>query len=192
MKFEPAPEINYPPLHPEKKPYDPSTSVYWQYYTEDERQVVLNHDTQDTSKEIALMRITIADVLKAQQQHPVTTPEESISILYAVSAATRTIGTLVKNNREYRKTHNKWDELYKEAMHIARIRTGVYRQVAALGFSVPDGVLEIEPDLMPKPLTYSESVAAKARKLAARNSPPPSEDGQAEDLTGNSQPPTVN
>jgi hypothetical protein len=33
---------------------------------------------------------------------------------------------------------------------------------AALGYAVPEGVLEIEPDLLPHPPSYSESLEAKA------------------------------
>jgi hypothetical protein len=141
--------ITYPPLHPEKKSYDPVNSAYWPYYTEDERNMILNHPREDASIEIALMRSGIAQVLKAQQKDPVTTPEESLNTLYTIAVAARTIGTLVHYQHGYNNAHPRWEKLYEEAMHIARIRTGVYRQVAALGFAVPDGVLEIEPDLLP-------------------------------------------
>lgn len=142
---------DYPPLHPEKKPYDPSTSVYWQYYTPEERQMLINHPRQEVALEISLMRSEIAQVLKAQQKDPCKTPQESLAILYAISVAARTIGTLVKFQSDYRKTHHKWDAFLEEAHHIAFIRTGNYRLMARMGFAVPDGVLEIEPDLLPQP-----------------------------------------
>jgi hypothetical protein len=158
--------VTYPPLHPPKPPYDPSTSAYWPYYTEDERQVILNHPIQDVHLEIGLMRLEIDEVLKAQQKNPVTSLEASRDTLHAISVAASTIGTLSKLQRDYKSTHNEWKEFYEESMHLARIRTGVYRQVAALGYSVPDGVLEIEPDLMPKPISYAESLIIKAREDA--------------------------
>ena len=141
--------IVYPPLHPEKPPYDPSTSVYWQYYTAEERLMLTNHPKDEVALEISLMRSEIAQVLKAQQKDPCKTPQESLAILYAISVAARTIGTLVKFQSDYKKTHNKWAAFLEEAHHIAFIRTGNYRLMAKMGFAVPDGVLEIEPDLMP-------------------------------------------
>ena len=157
----------YPPLHPPKPEYDPSTSTYWPYYTAEERQMLLNHPKDEVKLEITLMRSEIAQVLKAQQKDPCKTPQESLSTLYTIAVAARTIGTLVKYQSDYNQTHNKWDSFLAEAKHIALIRTGVYRQVAALGYAVPDGVLEIEPDLMPKPLSYSESLIVEAREKAA-------------------------
>ncbi|MFH2038296.1 MAG: hypothetical protein ABIJ65_02560 [Chloroflexota bacterium] len=145
--------IEYPPLHPPKPAYDPSTSVYWPYYTAQERQMALNHPRDEVALEIQLMRSEIVQVLKAQQKDPCKTPQESLSILYAISVASRTIGTLVKFQSDYKKTHSKWAAFLEEAHHIAFIRTGNYRLMAKMGFAVPDGVLEIEPDLLPRP-TY--------------------------------------
>lgn len=141
--------ITYPPLHPENKLDDPSTDVYWCFYTEQERQMLLNTPIEDAAQEIALLRMTIYSLFATQETSPVTTPKESLNTLYSISVASRAIAALVKYQRGYNKTHNKWAALYKEAMHIARIRTGMYRQMAAIGYTVPDGVLEIEPDLMP-------------------------------------------
>ena len=143
--------IEYPPLHPEKSPYDPTTSVYWEYYTAEERQMLINHPRQEVNLEIQLMRSEIAQVLKAQKNDPCKTPQESLAILYAISVAARTISTLVKYRSDYKKTHHKWDAFLEEAHHIAFIRTGNYRLMAKMGFTVPDGVLEIEPDLLPQP-----------------------------------------
>ena len=158
--------IVYPPRHPEKKSYDPTTSTYWPYYTEEERQMLLNHPRQEVALEIHLMRSEIAQVLKTQQIDPCKTPQESLAVLYTIAVAARTIGTLVKLQSDYKQTHHKWDVILAEAKHISLIRTGVYRQVAAQGFGVPDGVLEIEPDLMPKPISYSESLIIEAREKA--------------------------
>lgn len=144
-----TPPIEYPPLHPPKPEYDPSTSAYWPYYTEEERQMLLNHPREEVKLEIALMRSEIAQVLKAQQKDPCKTPQESLSTLYTIAVAARTIGTLVKYQSDYNQTHNKWDAFLEEAHHIAFIRTGNYRLMAKMGFAVPDGVLEIEPDLLP-------------------------------------------
>ena len=150
--------IKYPPLHPEKKPYDPSTGAFWRYFTLDEQQMLLDHPAEELGLEIILLRSEIAEVLKSQQMEPARTPDETLSILYNISVAAHTIGSLLKYQSDYKKTHNKWDELLEEAMHIARIRTGVYRHVAALGYAVPDGVLDIEPDLLPHPQSYSDSL----------------------------------
>lgn len=141
----------YPPRHPEKKPYDPSTSVYWPYYSTEERQMLRNHPREEVTLEIQLMRSEIVEVLKARQKHPCQTPQESLATLYAITVAARTIGTLVKFQSDYNQTHNQWDEIIAEAKHIALIRTGTYRLMAKMGFTVPDGVLEIEPDLLPNP-----------------------------------------
>lgn len=151
----------YPPLHPEKKPYDPTSGAFWRYFTKEEQTMLLEHPAEELNLEIILLRSEIAEVLKAQQKQPASTPEETLSLLYNISVATHTVGSLLKYQREYKKTHNKWKDLYDEAMHIARIRTGVYRQVAALGIAVPDGVLEIEPDLLPHPQSYSDSLKNK-------------------------------
>jgi hypothetical protein len=158
--------IVYPPRHPEKKHYDPTSSYYWQFFSEEERHMLRNHPRQEVKLEIQLMRFEIGEVLKAQQKYPCTTPQETLAALYAISVAARTIGTLVKLQSDYKQTHHKWDERLAEAKHISLIRMGVYRQVAAQGFAVPEGVLEIEPDLMPKPLSYSESLIVKARQKA--------------------------
>ena len=154
----------YPPPIQKRNPTTPSTSTYWPYYTDEERQMLLNHPKDEVALEIHLMRSEIAQVLKAQQKDPCKTPQESLAILYTIAVAARTIGTLVKLQSDYKQTHNKWDAILAEANHISLIRMGVYRQVAAMGFSVPDGVLDIEPDLMPKPLSYSESLLVEARK----------------------------
>jgi hypothetical protein len=152
------PPTEYPPLHPEKKPYDPSTGAFWRFFTADEQQMLLDHPAEELGLEIILLRSEIAEVLRTQQMEPATTPEETLSLLYNISVAAHTVGSLLKYQSDYHKTHNKWDELIEEAMHIARIRTGVYRHVAALGYTVPDGVLEIEPDLLPHPQSYSDSL----------------------------------
>jgi len=146
------------PLHPEKKPYDPSTGAFWRYFTADEQHMLLTHPAEELGLEIILLRSEVAEVLHAQQKEPAKTLEESLSLLYAISVATHTVGSLLKYQHDYKKTHNKWKDLYDEAMHIARIRTGVYRQVAALGIAVPEGVLDIEPDLLPHPQSYSDSL----------------------------------
>ena len=158
--------IVYPPRHKPKPEYDPSTSAYWPYYTKEERQMLLNHPKDEVNLEIQLMRSEIVQVLKAQQKDPCKTPQESLAVLYTITVAARTIGSLVKLQSDYNQTHNKWDEIIAEAKHISLIRMGVYRQVAAQGFAVPDGVLEIEPDLMPKPISYSESLIIEAREKA--------------------------
>jgi len=145
----PNTEQQYPPLHQEHPPSDPSTDVYWRFYTAQERQMLLDTPIEDAAQEIALLRMSIYGVLESQQTDPITTPQESLNTLYSISVASRAIETLIKYQRGYSKTHNKWDALYKEAMHIARIRTGLYRQMAAIGYTVPDGVLAIEPDLLP-------------------------------------------
>ena len=152
------PPTTYPPLHLEKKPYDPTTGAFWRFFTADEQHMLLDHPAEELGLEIILLRSEIAEVLKTQQREPATTPEETLSILYNISVAAHTIGSLLKYQSDYHKTHNKWDDLIEEAMHIARIRTGVYRHVAALGYTVPEGVLDIEPDLLPHPQTYSDSI----------------------------------
>jgi len=143
--------VVYPPRHPEKKPYDPSTSAYWPYYSEGERHMLRNHPREEVTLEIQLMRSEIVEVLKARQEDLCQTLQESLATLYAITVATRTIGTLVKFQSDYNQTHNKWDEIIAEAKHIALIRNGTYRLMAKMGFTVPDGVLEIEPDLLPNP-----------------------------------------
>jgi len=148
----------YPPLHPEKKPHDPATGAFWRFFTEDEQKMLLTHPAEELGLEIILLRSEIAEVLKAQQMEPAKTPEDTLSTLYNLSVAAHTIGSLLKYQSDYNKTHNKWDDLIAEAMHIARIRTGVYRHVAALGYTVPEGVLDIEPDLLPHPQSYSDSL----------------------------------
>jgi hypothetical protein len=157
--------IIYPPHHPPKPEYDPSTSTYWPYFTDEERQMIRSHPREEVALEIQLMRSEIAQVLKAQQKDPCKTPQESLATLYTIAVAARTIGTLVKLQSDYKKTHNKWDDILAEAKHICLIRMGVYRQAAAQGFAVPDGVLEIEPDLMPKPRSYSESLLFDANGM---------------------------
>jgi hypothetical protein len=166
-------EIVYPPLHKPKPEYDPSTSVYWPYFTEEERQMCRNHPREEVTLEIQLMRSEVIEVLKAQQKDPCRTPQETLSTLYAISVAARTIGTLVKFQSDYDQTHNKWDALLEEAHHIAFIRTGDYRLMAKMGFSVPDGVLEIEPDLMPEPVYIPEwdPIAGKLRSPATNPAP---------------------
>jgi len=142
--------VVYPPLHPDQHPPDdPTTDVYWRFYTAQERQMLLDTPIEDVAQEIALLRMTIFGLFETQQTQPITTLKESLNTLYSISVASSAIGALIKYQRDYSKTHNKWNALYKEAMHIARIRTGLYRQMAAIGYTVPDGVLEIEPDLMP-------------------------------------------
>jgi hypothetical protein len=141
--------IEYPPLHPDHPTSDPSTDIYWRFYTDQERQMLLDTPIEDIAQEIALLRMSIYAVFESQETDPITDPQGSLNTLYSFSVASRTIGALVKYQRGYHKTHNKWDALYKEAMHIARIRTGMYRQMAFIGFTVPAGVLAIEPDLMP-------------------------------------------
>jgi hypothetical protein len=158
-------EPKYPPLHPEKEPYDPSTSAYWPYFSEEERHMCRNHPREEVTLEIQLMRSEIIEVLKAQQKNPAKTPQETLATLYAISAASRTIGTLVKFQSDYDQAHNKWQAILEEAHHIAFIRSGNYRLMAKMGFSVPDGVLEIEPDLLPQP-TYIpgwDPIAGKMR-----------------------------
>jgi hypothetical protein len=127
--------------------------------------MIRNHPRQEVALEIQLMRSEIAQVLKAQQKDPCKTPQESLATLYTIAVAARTIGTLVKLQSDYKKTHNKWDDILAEAKHISLIRMGVYRQAAAQGFAVPDGVLDIEPDLMPKPRSYSESLLFDANGM---------------------------
>jgi hypothetical protein len=159
--------IVYPPLHPEKNPYDPSTSTYWPYYTAEERNMLLNHPKDEVALEITLMRSEIAEVLKAQQKDPCKTPQESLSTLYTIAVAARTIGTLVKYQSDYNQTHNKWDKILAEAKHIALIRTGNYRLMAKMGFAVPEGVLEIEPDLLPNPAPIPGWVPPQTNKSDA-------------------------
>jgi len=163
------PPITYPPLHPEKKPYDPSTGAFWRFFTADEQHMLLDHPAEELGLEIILLRSEIAEVLKARQKEPARTPAETLSLLYNISVAAHTIGSMLKYQHDYKKTHNKWDDLIAEAMHIARIRTGVYRHVAALGYAVPEGVLEIEPDLLPHPPSYSESLEARAAEKKPSN-----------------------
>lgn len=43
--------------------------------------MLLDHPVEDASREIALMRLEIAEVLKAQQKDPVTTPQELLKFL---------------------------------------------------------------------------------------------------------------
>jgi hypothetical protein len=164
--------IVYPPLHPPKPEYDPSTSAYWPYYTKEERQMLLNHPKDEVALEIHLMRSEIAQVLKAQQKDPVKTPQESLSTLYTIAVAARTIGTLVKYQSDYNKTHNKWDKILEEAKHIALIRTGNYRLMAKMGFAVPEGVLEIEPDLLPNPAPIPGWVPPNQAKEQSDANPP--------------------
>jgi len=167
----PTPEIVYPPLHPEKKPYDPTAGAFWRFFTEEEQTMLLDHPAEELNLEIILLRSEIAEVLKAQQKQPATTPEETLSTLYNISVAAHTVGSLLKYQSDYKKTHNKWQDLLDEAMHIARIRTGVYRHVAALGYEVPAGVLEIEPDLLPHPQSYSDSVKEREQSIATIANP---------------------
>ena len=147
--MNPTPPIEYPPLHPPKPEDDITQSFYWDCFTAEEQQMLIDFPVEDSAPEIALLRTEIHAALKAQQKHPATTLDESRNTLYTISVAARTVATLVKIQRNYKKTHNKWDKIFKEGLHIMRIRTGIYRQVAALGIAVPDGVLEIEPDLNP-------------------------------------------
>jgi hypothetical protein len=154
-------ETVYPPLHPNKKPHDPTTGAFWRYFTPEEQTMLLEHPAEELGLEIILLRSEIGEVLKSQLKEPATTPEETLSTLYNISVATHTIGSLLKYQSDYNQTHNKYDDLIAEAMHIARIRTGVYRHVAALGYTVPEGVLAIEPDLLPHPQSYSDSLIEK-------------------------------
>ncbi len=66
--------IVYPPLHPEKKPYDPSTSIYWQYYTEEERQMLLDHPIDYTSSGKDILRQLLEDIKYSQKMPPSTPP----------------------------------------------------------------------------------------------------------------------
>ena len=149
---------DYPPLHPEKEPLDFTKSSYWQYFTPREQAVLLQNSIEDAAPEISLMRSEVTLVLKSQHEQPPTTPEQTLQNLYTIAVAARTIGTLVHYQHQYKSTHSKWDKVIEEGTHIFRIRMGIYRQVAALGYEVPAGVLDIEPDLMPHPQSYSDSL----------------------------------
>ena len=134
--------------HRSIEPPDPSTSPYWSCYTPDEQQMLIEHPIEDASLEIALLRSEIALFLKSQGSEPLTDPLVSLQTLYTIAVAARTIGILIQYQRKYRSTHSKWDALIEEGMHQALIRCGGYRHMASLGFEVPEGVLDIEPDLL--------------------------------------------
>jgi hypothetical protein len=159
--------IEYPPLHPDKKPLDFTKSSYWPYFTAEEQALLLGQPIDDAAPEIALLRSEVTTFLKCQSEQPPTDQEQTLQNLYAVAVAARTIGSLVHYQSIYNKTHGKWDEVIKEGTHIFRIRMGIYRQVAALGYAVPDGVLDIEPDLMPHPQSYSDSLKAREQSTHA-------------------------
>jgi hypothetical protein len=151
--------MKYPLLNPaaSREP-DYTRNSYWQHFTLEEQAMLLQNSIEDAAPEIAMLRSEITLVLKSQQEQPPTDPQQTLQNLYTIAVAARTIGTLVHYQRMHKRSHSKWDSVIAEGTHIFRIRMGIYRQMAAEGYQVPAGVLEIEPDLMPHPLSYSDSL----------------------------------
>ena len=129
----------------------PHQSIYWSHFTPGEKQMLASHPPDQVNHEIALLRVEIAAVLEMSRNQPSTSPDDSLPALYTISIAATTIASLVRFRRGHDHDHDQSTETIHQAHHLAFLQTGSYRLMSAMGFSVPDGVLRIQPDLLPAP-----------------------------------------
>ena len=126
-------------------------SVYWHCFTPLERQLLAAHPSGQVALEIALLRLEVTAVLDMIRSHPSSHPEDSLQALSNIAIAATTIASLVRIQNDYDLAHSRLSEFIHQAHHLAFLRTGNYRLMASLGFSVPGDVLQVAPDLLPAP-----------------------------------------
>ena len=129
----------------------PQPTVYWYFFTQQEKQMLASHPSGQVTLEIALLRAEITAVLQTARSEPSSLPDDSLQALYTIAIAATTIASLVRIQNDYDLAHSRLSEFIHQAHHLAFLRTGNYRLMASLGFSVPGDVLQVAPDLLPAP-----------------------------------------
>ena len=109
----------------EEKKSEHEKSVYWRYYTEKQREKLMNLKNNDLNGEINILRVLMMRFIKREAEGTPEEEEKNQSGLRLKGIASLTLGALQKIQTDESAAHPEWEPMLEEAYRQAREEMGI-------------------------------------------------------------------